>query len=85
MRTPSKRERKAMVIPPGHGPIPRILMLNKAHNDTEGIPRPHPEKREVKGLGEGRREGGFGGGIDKHEVVQHTLTQGGGIGLGKIM
>lgn len=50
-----------MVIPPGHGPIPRILMLSKAHNDTEGIPRPHTEKREVKGLGEGRREGEPGG------------------------
>lgn len=47
-----------MVIPAGHGPIPRVAMLSKAHKDPKGTPRTHPEKKGGKeGLGEGWREG----------------------------
>lgn len=63
-----------MGIPAGHGPIPRVAMLNKAHNDPKGNPshpQTCPEKKGVKdGLGDKA--------LIKHEAVQHTLTQGGG-------
>lgn len=57
-----QRERGAMVIPAGHGPIPRVAMLSKAHKDLKGTPRTHPEKREVKRAlgkagGKGSQEG----------------------------
>ena len=66
------------MIPAGHGPIPRVAMLSKAHKDPKGTPRTHPEKKKggKEGLGEGK--GAKRGSTDKHEVVQHALTQGGG-------
>lgn len=76
-RRKNKGERGATVIPAGHGPIPRVAMLSKAHKDPKGTPPDSPRKRA---LGEGRQEGKGAkrGSTDKHEVVQHTLTQGGG-------
>lgn len=50
-------EKEPMVIPAGHGPIPRVAKLSKAYKDPKGTPRTHPEKKGGKeGLGEGRRE-----------------------------
>lgn len=77
-----ERERAAMVIPAGHGPIPRVAMLCEAHKDPYGTPpdSPREKKREVKrALGKaGLEREPKGGSTDKHKVVQHTLTLGGG-------
>lgn len=43
------RQRRAMVIPAGHGPIPKVVMLSKDHKrPAGGPPGPCQKKKEVK-------------------------------------